>query len=184
VRLAVDPEVLLEAVVAGEGHALRDDVLAPVDLRVQVAKRLGDGLDLLPVPPRLGVERLCVRDLAQVGDGFTLYTDLSQDDIKALAGVAAGTAGGYAVNRASAAGSPVAGAGAAGSGAAGSGAAGSAAAGGRGAFTALEAPVAFTGADQAGITNGSAVFACPPGVTPGGFLGRGTVFLTRRRGGS
>jgi len=174
VRLAVDPEVLLEAVVAGEGHALRDDVLAPVDLRVQVAKRLGDGLDLLPVPPRLGVERLCVRDLAQVGDGFTLYTDLSQDDIKALAGVAAGTAGGYAVNRASAAGSPVAGAGAAGSGAA----------GGRGAFTALEAPVAFTGADQAGITNGSAVFACPPGVTPGGFLGRGTVFLTRRRGGS
>jgi len=174
VRLAVDPEVLLEAVVAGEGHALRDDVLAPVDLRVQVAKRLGDGLDLLPVPPRLGVERLCVRDLAQVGDGFTLYTDLSQDDIKALAGVAAGTAGGYAVNRASAAGSPVAG----------SGAAGSAAAGGRGAFTALEAPVAFTGADQAGITNGSAVFACPPGVTPGGFLGRGTVFLTRRRGGS
>lgn len=173
-RLAVDPEVLLEAVVAGEGHALRDDVLAPVDLRVQVAKRLGDGLDLLPVPPRLGVERLCVRDLAQVGDGFTLYTDLSQDDIKALAGVAAGTAGGYAVNRASAAGSPVAG----------SGAAGSAAAGGRGAFTALEAPVAFTGADQAGITNGSAVFACPPGVTPGGFLGRGTVFLTRRRGGS
>jgi len=67
---------------------------------------------------------------------------------------------------------------------AGSGAAGSAAAGGRGAFTALEAPVAFTGADQAGITNGSAVFACPPGVTPGGFLGRGNWFLTRRRGGS
>lgn len=60
----------------------------------------------------------------------------------AVAGVAAGTAGGYAVNRASAAGSPAAGA----------GAAGSAGAGGQGAFAALEAPVAFTGAHQAGIT--------------------------------
>ena len=44
-HVAAAPQVLLQAVEAGELHALLDDLLATVDLRVEVAKGLRHRLD-------------------------------------------------------------------------------------------------------------------------------------------
>ena len=66
------PEVLLETVVAREGHPLLHDVLASVDLRIQVAERLSHRLDALPGQASPGVEHLGGGDVAGLHRGGEL----------------------------------------------------------------------------------------------------------------
>ena len=58
--------------VAGERHALGDDVLAAVDHRVEVAEGLGHRLDALPRAAGHRVERLGLLDLAGLDGGDEL----------------------------------------------------------------------------------------------------------------